>query len=139
MRTPTTRTLTMKRQAINSKYASRINDSKGRGGCLGWGQSWSQATVRHPATSPSLSTSLRHQTRSFHWAPVAYHWRELTQVSVLSRQMVCRNKHAFDATKHVFCRKGFVASKITLVAVPANDSRPLPQPSQSWGGKVGRL
>ena len=37
MRTPTTRTLTMKRQAINSMCASGINDSKGRGGCLGWG------------------------------------------------------------------------------------------------------
>ena len=45
-----------------------------------------------------------------------YHWRELPQVSFLSRQMFCRDKqlfvsqmccrdkHVFVATKHVICR-----------------------------------
>ena len=95
---------------------------------------------------------------------LAYHWRELQQVSFLSRQKyVCRDRHVFDATKvlwrqtkqnidnkaknvihihprvflsrqrrfvatntglsgNIFCRnKTFVATKMILVAAPAND------------------
>ena len=33
-----------------------------------------------------------------------YHWRELPQVSFLSRQKSCRDKHVFVETEHVFCR-----------------------------------
>ena len=33
-----------------------------------------------------------------------YRWLELPQVSFLSRQIFCRNKHVFVETKHVFCR-----------------------------------
>ena len=41
---------------------------------------------------------------------------------ILSRQKFCRNKHTFVATKDLFCRdKAFVATKIVLAAVPAND------------------
>ena len=41
---------------------------------------------------------------------------------ILSRQKFCRNKHIFVATKDLFCRdKAFVATKIVLAAVPAND------------------
>ena len=31
-----------------------------------------------------------------------YRWLELPQVSFLSRQIFCRNKHVFVETKHVF-------------------------------------
>ena len=55
---------------------------------------------------------------------VDYHWREVPQVSFLSRQKyACRNKtfvaHTFVAFFVVF----FVATKMILVAAPANDSR----------------
>ena len=80
-----------------------------------------------------------------------YHWRELPQVTFLLRQKFCRDKdvfivtnmsqHNFVATKHVFSHdkgmlvatkllsqqnifvtiKCFVATKIILVAAPAND------------------
>ena len=37
--------------------------------------------------------------------PLLYHWRELPQLSFLSRQTgVCLDKHVFVETKHVFCR-----------------------------------
>ena len=36
--------------------------------------------------------------------PSIYHWRELPQVSFLSRQEFCCDKHVFVATKDVFCR-----------------------------------
>ena len=39
-----------------------------------------------------------------------YHWRQLPQVSFLSQQKFCHDKHEFAATKHVFCR-----DKSTLV------------------------
>ena len=69
-----------------------------------------------------------------------YHWRELPQVSFLSRQKYachlsrknyvcrdktrqkfCRDKHTFVATKDVFCRDKhmFVATKTILVAATA--------------------
>ena len=88
-----------------------------------------------------------------------YHWRKLPQVHCLSRQNLCRDKHVFVTTKHIFCRDEsllvatkllslqnyvccdkylswqtfcrdkcsvaphiFVATKIILVADPANDS-----------------
>ena len=49
----------------------------------------------------------------------------------LSRQKFCRDKHTFVATKDVFCRKimfvatnkTFVATKMIIVAAPANDRR----------------
>ena len=83
---------------------------------------------------------------------VIYHWQELPQVSFLSRQKFCRNKHMFVATKNtsfvttkacllrktfvttnmcLFCCdknilsyfcKTVVVTKIILVAAPANGS-----------------
>ena len=66
---------------------------------------------------------------------------ELPEVSFLSRQKICRDKHVFFATKHVFCRDKstlvatklfslktrvcFVATKMILVAAPANDKEVL--------------
>ena len=44
---------------------------------------------------------------------------------VATEYVFCRDKHVFVATKHVFCRdKTFVsvATKMVLVAAPANDS-----------------
>ena len=56
----------------------------------------------------------------------------LVGTKLLSQQIrVCRDKQTFVATKDVFCRdkhmfdtqsKTFVATKIMLVAAPANDS-----------------
>ena len=60
-----------------------------------------------------------------------FHWRELLQVSffvaanILSRKTrVCRHKHVFVATKHVFCpdQSMLAATKMTPVAPPANDN-----------------
>ena len=73
-------------------------------------------------------------------SPLPYHWRDLPQISflsrqndffcrdksmlvvVMSRQKVCtffgRNKHSFVATKHVCYRD----KKMILVAAPADDS-----------------
>ena len=50
--------------------------------------------------------------------PAAYHWRELPQVSFLSRQKFWRDKHMFDATKHVFChdKSMFFRDKYIFVA-----------------------
>ena len=58
-----------------------------------------------------------------------YHWRELLQVSFLSRRKFCRDKHVFVATKvslsrqKYVCRdkRVFVATKVLLVAAPASD------------------
>ena len=53
------------------------------------------------------------------------YWRELPQVSFLSRQSFVATKpmFVFVATKHVFCRdKTFVATKMILVAALANDT-----------------
>ena len=66
-----------------------------------------------------------------------HYWRELPQVSFLSRQKICRDNHVFFATKHVFCRDKsmlvatklfsrktrvcFVATKMILGAAPASD------------------
>ena len=36
--------------------------------------------------------------------PCYYHWRELPQVSFLSRQTFCWDRHTFVITKEVFCR-----------------------------------
>ena len=44
---------------------------------------------------------------------------------ILSWQQLCHDKHIFVATKDVFCvchDKTFVATKMILVAAPANDS-----------------
>ena len=58
--------------------------------------------------------------------PVSYHWRELPQVSFLSRQTFCRDKHvrqnmSFISTKICLSRqtyfcgdKSFVATNIIL-------------------------
>ena len=53
-----------------------------------------------------------------------YHWRELPQVSFLSRQKFCWDKHTFVVTKDVFCcngsmlvtKKTFETNKIMFVA-----------------------
>ena len=50
-----------------------------------------------------------------------HHWRELPQVSFLSRQKFCRDKHVFVATKHAFYRdKSTVASTKLLYFVATN-------------------
>ena len=42
--------------------------------------------------------------KSFKKAVNSYYWRELPQVSFLSRQKFCLDKYVFDEAKHVFCR-----------------------------------
>ena len=49
----------------------------------------------------SLAIYIQMQTRQ---VLANYHWRELPQVSFLSRQMFCHDKHVFVARKNVFCR-----------------------------------
>ena len=52
-----------------------------------------------------------------HWYFVTYHWRELPQVSCLSRQTrVCRDKHVFVATKVCLSRQTFCRDKHIFVA-----------------------
>ena len=61
---------------------------------------------------------------------ISDHWQELPQVSFLSRQKFCHDKHTFVMTKVMFCRNKhmfvvtntFVTTKIILVAAPTNDS-----------------
>ena len=84
-----------------------------------------------------------------------YHWRELLQVSLLSRQTqiflsreeyFCRDKHVFAATKVSLClsrqayfsrdkrrilSRTFVATKIIVVAAPANDGK-LTSKRKAW-------
>ena len=44
--------------------------------------------------------------------PCYYHWRELPQVTFLSRQKVCCNKHTFVATKLCLLRQISVMTKV---------------------------
>ena len=85
-----------------------------------------------------MEQTKQNQRASFKYLPAAvggspaYHWLELPQVSFLSRQtrLLSRQKYAcrdktFVATKDVFChdKHVFVATKMILVAAPANDTR----------------
>ena len=55
-----------------------------------------------PSTSqPKLSLGGSGRFRQ----PLPYHWRELPQVSFLSRQTFCRDKHTFVTTRHVLSRQ----------------------------------
>ena len=50
---------------------------------------------------------------------VIYHWRKLPQVSFLSQQKFCPDKHAFVMTKHIFCRDKsmLVVTKLIMLVV----------------------
>ena len=78
---------------------------------------------------------------------VEYHGRELPQVSFLTRQKFCLDKHVFVATKHVVCVRQqfcrivlsrqqtcFVATKMILVAAPANHTK---NPYQFYQQQLG--
>ena len=58
---------------------------------------------------------------------VKYRWRELPQVSFLSRQTYfCRDKKRVLSRQTRVCRdETFVVTKMILVAAPANDSKAL--------------
>ena len=78
-----------------------------------------------------ITTTLTSKKALFHNDKVSYHWRELPQVSFWSRQKFCgefcRDKHVFVATNMFF-----VATKMILVAAPANDSFPAPTAKCLW-------
>ena len=57
-----------------------------------------------------LSSVLQFHAEEWH----IYHWRELLQVSFLSRQNFCRDKSMLVATELCFLRQIFVAINIIL-------------------------
>ena len=54
--------------------------------------------LQTPLSLPTFLVVCQRATELF------YHWRELPQVSFLSRQKFRRDKHGFVAAFHVFCR-----------------------------------